>query len=249
MRYVILLGVLVGFCGSVCGVDSILNTVSNIDVANALKAQSSEGFKRKFKSAAAMQKKRRIAAAVLLPAALLVSLFGLESLATGRRNMPREVALLYFLGNGVPFAVMNALYFKQSRKKEAAYRKIAKHATKLYALLQDPEFKKKYEVDSWERVRKKRIAAEIAGVVPSLVLGGPALIVPFASQFMNYGLKPIISSSIRRSVGVPELEKVLLKHVKKLENAESAVKAQTAREAFLQQLAMKKAEAVPSHQP
>jgi len=247
MRYVVLLGALIGFCGSVCGVDSILNTGSNIDVANALMAQSSEGFKRKFKLAAAMQKKRRIAAAVLLPVSLLMTLIAAKIIKGNRIN--QQPLAGYLLVYGGPFFVMNALYFKQSRKKEAAYRKIAKHAAKLYALLQDPEFKKEYAVDSWERVRKNRITAEIAGVVPSTVLGVASLLIPLLSHFIHYGLKPIISSSIRRTGGVPELEKGLLKHVKKLEYAEIAVKAQTAREAFLQKLAMKKAEAVPSHQP
>jgi|GEM_PF-3597488 len=146
---------------------SWMHTVSRNLEGQSLTAKSAEEFKKKQLAAAAAERKviplAATGAAAMTAAALAVGerLYRLEKRFSSNKYWLRPLIIgAGMLASGPAYAAN----IPGSLKRKKMHELHAKHADVLYALLQDPEFKKKMGVVSWEYVHRRNKKAEAIGL-------------------------------------------------------------------------------------
>jgi hypothetical protein len=151
---------------AVLATPSWMHTVSRNLEGRSLAATSAEDFKKKQLAAAAAEKKvvPLAAAGAAVTALSCIHLVFQED--KHLKNYYQHPRLLEFImsGGAAASAAAYAANIPGSLKRKKMHELHAKHADVLYALLQDPEFKKKMGVVSWEHVRRCRKKAEAIGL-------------------------------------------------------------------------------------
>ncbi|MEI7580168.1 MAG: hypothetical protein WCJ17_00040 [bacterium] len=142
---------------------SWMHTVSRNLEGRSLAAKSAEEFKKKQLAAAAAEGKVIPLAATGGAVTSVIWAIATNGAFTASSNddkaFAQQVGIL-----ATPAMVAYAASIPGALKRKKMHELHAKHADVLYALLQDPEFKKRMGVVSWESVRRHRKKAEVVGL-------------------------------------------------------------------------------------
>jgi len=232
---------------------SWMHTVSRNLEGRSLTAKSAEEFKQKQLAAAAAEKKVvPLAATGAGISTLLAAFFG--SIAKDARQKKDKDNMRLWLGlTGVPASATAgyAANIPGAVKRKKMHELHAKHADLLYALLQDPEFKKKMGVKNWETVRRRRKKAEAVGLTVQTIGSILGIILPLfvgvlsddkgytraadaaaLSAFtlpvlFGLGAKPLLTRLMRKKGGVERLNKEFAKAIAAAEAREKEQQAAT----------------------
>ena len=162
---------------------SWMHTVSRNLEGRSLAAKSAQEFKKKQLAAAAAEGQVVPGGAFIIP---FFAGFGYAAMcakriiASRRRNKTGHIdnGLIQIGNMGAVFAIwfaVAAITFLSNmpgaKKRKRMHMLYAQHADLLYSLLQNPKFKKRMRVKSWEHVRRRRKQAEIAGII--VQIAGP----------------------------------------------------------------------------
>jgi MFS family permease len=232
---------------------SWMHTVSRNLEGRSLTAKSAEEFKKKQLVAAAAEKKVvPLAATGTAIPAILTAVFANMAKYDSRRGRNREMGWgLGLTGLSASATAGYAANIPGAVKRKKMHELHAKHADLLYALLQDPEFKKKMGVKNWETVRRRRKKAEAVGLTVQTVGSILGIILPFfvarwsdkngyqaandvaisgiftLPVLIGLGAKPLITRLMRKKGGVERLNKEFAKAIAAAEAREKEQQAAT----------------------
>jgi|GEM_PF-5805234 len=192
-----------------------IGTADRKACANALIAESARAFKGQKHKAAHMQKVLRdfgIAGSVLAGLVVLSNRVFWCSIRGQVIIFPTPSSCLPLLA----LSIYTAIRASQRRKMHLRH---AKHASFLFKLLHNKKFKESLDVEDWDDVAASITKIEhtgvLANVLPTLLLSALSqqsesradrLAITAATVFAGYGIKPILTSALRKKEGVPNMD-------------------------------------------